>query len=311
MKKSKMGKKDQKWEAHYQSLVRFVKREGHARVPARHEEDSFRLGRWVLRQRQAKDELSKHRMKSLENVKGWYWSGQMAKWDRACALLDGFIKREGHARVPKLHIEGEFKLGVWVMHQREKYRRGALAKDRERYLNKVRGWDWYGKPNKLPEASVSEVAEGCWSVLFGRGLVAETSAFHLCVSGLYDLGLIRSNHAHSNSPLATYVKKGIKEAKKQGFLDTPKRKFVRAVLANAKDYTVDDWFLCVVNGADEEPVDKDTAIQNSLNWAVENFGLGSNRIRKNTAAYKNLEKAITSAVKKKELKRVGRKLVRA
>ena len=141
MRKKQLGRKDQKWEDHYQSLLRFIKREGHARVPARHEEDGFRLGRWVLRQRQAKAELNANRLKALETLDGWYWSGQVAKWDRACGLLDQFIEREGHARVPKLHIEDDFKLGVWVMHQREKYRRGALAKDRQKYLNKVQGWD--------------------------------------------------------------------------------------------------------------------------------------------------------------------------
>lgn len=304
-------KKDRKWQEHFECLQRFVAREGHCRVPARHEEDGFRLGRWVLRQRQAKEELSSDRLKGLENLEGWYWSGQEAKWDRACVLLDQFIEREGHARVPKLHIEDGFKLGVWVMHQREKYRRGALSRDRQKYLNKIRGWDWYGKPNKLPESDITEVAEAIWGILFGRGLIPESNAFHQCVAGLYEAGLIRSNHAHGNSPLATFVKKGMREAISRGYLDRPKRKYIRAILADANDYTVDDWQICLVNALDSEPVEKEDAIQAALTWAQQNFGLEDKPIRKNSATWNNLNKAIAAAVKAKELVRHGQSKISA
>ncbi|MDJ0763977.1 MAG: helicase associated domain-containing protein [Myxococcota bacterium] len=311
MQKRTYSKKDQKWQEHYDCLLKFVEREGHCRVPARHEEDGFRLGRWVLRQRQAKDELPPDRLKALGNLDGWYWSGQEAKWDRACDLLNQFIEREGHARVPKLHIEGDFKLGVWVMHQREKYRRGALSRERQKYLNKIPGWDWYGKPNKLPDADLGEVAEAIWGILFGRGPILESSAFHQCVTGLYDAGLIRSNHAHRNSPLATFVKKGIREAITQGYLDRPRRKYIRAVLAKANDYTVDDWHLCLANGLDREPLGKEDAILAAATWAEQNLGLDPKTLKNGSEAWKKVEKAIGVAVKANDLVRVGRAQVAA
>ncbi|MCP4605182.1 MAG: hypothetical protein GY847_32475 [Proteobacteria bacterium] len=68
-----------RWEESYQYLLTFVKREGHARVPHNHVEDSYKLGRWVTRLRTRKDKLSAERKSILEQLPGWVWNAKRIK----------------------------------------------------------------------------------------------------------------------------------------------------------------------------------------------------------------------------------------
>jgi hypothetical protein len=43
----------ERWDRGYAALVRFVEREGHAKVPRNHVEDGAMLGRWVSYQRRS------------------------------------------------------------------------------------------------------------------------------------------------------------------------------------------------------------------------------------------------------------------
>ena len=133
------------WEFWFGLLERFVEREGHARVPHRHEEDGFNLGSWVDNQRYArkghrKVEPEGHRR--LDALPGWTWEPSEAQWEEGFARLKGFVAREGHARVPRGHTEDGFRLGVWVSKQRQAYGRGKLSADRQRWLEELPGWVW-------------------------------------------------------------------------------------------------------------------------------------------------------------------------
>ncbi len=64
-----------RWEEGVAKLLRFVEREGHARVLRFHLEDGFKLGHWVSRQRDlfTSGRLSDERRQRLEAVPGWVW----------------------------------------------------------------------------------------------------------------------------------------------------------------------------------------------------------------------------------------------
>jgi hypothetical protein len=65
------------WNEGYQRLLRFVTENGHARVPASHQDDDgFRLGQWVSGQRSAhaKGTLSAERRHKFEKLPGWSWT---------------------------------------------------------------------------------------------------------------------------------------------------------------------------------------------------------------------------------------------
>jgi len=60
----------------FEYLYRFVDREGHARVPFLHNEDGYRLDRWVKSQRirHARGQLGGDRVARLEALPGWVWN---------------------------------------------------------------------------------------------------------------------------------------------------------------------------------------------------------------------------------------------
>jgi very-short-patch-repair endonuclease len=67
-----------RWEQHFDALVEFARREGHARVPSGHVEGSLKLGLWVIKQRQGwrLGSLSSDRQGRLAAVPGWVWAAK-------------------------------------------------------------------------------------------------------------------------------------------------------------------------------------------------------------------------------------------
>jgi Helicase associated domain len=55
------------------ALRSFVRRTGHARVPAAHVEGGVRLGAWVGHLRHRKSELTQERIRTLSSFPGWAW----------------------------------------------------------------------------------------------------------------------------------------------------------------------------------------------------------------------------------------------
>ena len=132
--------KHEQWERSLKYLLRFVRREGHAAVPKSHVEKDLRLGEWVQSQRGRRFKMPVERLKKLENLPGWIWSVNDARWGKAYSHLLRFVEREGHAHVPKGHIEDGFRLGQWVIVRR--HRRHQLPEEREKALENLPGWVW-------------------------------------------------------------------------------------------------------------------------------------------------------------------------
>jgi Helicase associated domain len=132
------------WESGFAALRRFADREGHPQVPKRHVEDGFRLGMWLSGQRSsyAKGRMSPDRVRRFEQIPRWVWDIKQAAWEENFAALQRFVAREGHAQVPTHHIESKLRLGKWVSHQRQHYKRRTLDPQRARRLLTTPGWAW-------------------------------------------------------------------------------------------------------------------------------------------------------------------------
>jgi hypothetical protein len=102
-----------KWEEAFRHLQIYHAREGHCRVPVTHLEIRYRLGPWVSYQRLNREELTDDRCQRLDDL-GFVWDILTERWEEAFSYLQDFHARAGHARVPKNHTEGGFKLGGWV-----------------------------------------------------------------------------------------------------------------------------------------------------------------------------------------------------
>jgi len=133
------------WDQSFSLLEAYVVREGHTRVPYSHMEDSYRLGAWVSGQRRARQrgQLSAERQQRLEELPGWTWKiTSRWPWDQSFLLLKAYVRRYGHADVPRVHLEGERKLGAWVSQQRRDKRLGQLSGERQQRLEGLPGWAW-------------------------------------------------------------------------------------------------------------------------------------------------------------------------
>jgi superfamily II DNA or RNA helicase len=143
------------WSYWYELLTRFAAREGHALVPTDHIEGSVYLGRWVSGQRRLhkREQLGDDRVNLLEAVPGWSWNVIAPRWDRNFVVLEQFVAREGHARVPKDYVIGSLRLGEWVANQRVK--RTPQSSERKAKLEALPGWSW-------------NIVEGRWNEMFER-----------------------------------------------------------------------------------------------------------------------------------------------
>jgi hypothetical protein len=111
-----------------------------------HEEASIKLGSWVGRQRMIKDTLSAERRKRLEKI-GFVWDRRYHQWEEGFDALLKFKSREGHCRVPKPQIEGDFNLGFWVSTQRSDRN---LSPDQRQRLDAI-GFAWNAYDQKKEE----------------------------------------------------------------------------------------------------------------------------------------------------------------
>ena len=126
------------WERGFAALEKFKAREGHCRAPQGHVEGEFKLGSWVGSQRNAERAMPSERRQQLEAI-GFEWDPHSTDWDRGLAALEKFKAREGHCGVPQVHVEGTFKLGSWVSHQRR--RRDTMPAERRQRLEAI-GFEW-------------------------------------------------------------------------------------------------------------------------------------------------------------------------
>ena len=126
------------WEEAFRKLEEFRESEGHCRVPQRHLAGEVGLGAWVSLQRQKKHKLSKEHVSRLDRL-GFSWDPRTDQWENAFALLQDYLKNEGHCNVPpNVTIDG-VRLGAWVSTQRQI--KSELTPDRIKRLDSL-GFSW-------------------------------------------------------------------------------------------------------------------------------------------------------------------------
>jgi superfamily II DNA or RNA helicase len=65
-----------------------------------------------------------------------------ASWEFSFGVLEQFVERHGHTRVPRFYVDDGFKLGGWVHSQRRSNAEGTLDTGRQRRLQDLPGWTW-------------------------------------------------------------------------------------------------------------------------------------------------------------------------
>ena len=143
-----------RWEGHFEKLVQFKELHGHCQVPSNYSADDVNLGTWVHNQRQRYRQylagkyspMTQERIDQLNSV-GFDWGTANTGWEGHFQKLVQFKESHGHCRVPYNHSVDDVKLGIWVMDQRQCYRKNLkgrnspMSQERIDQLNSV-GFDW-------------------------------------------------------------------------------------------------------------------------------------------------------------------------
>jgi superfamily II DNA or RNA helicase len=145
--------KTDKWFEGLAVLKEYVKREGHASVPAKHKEGTFTLGVWVRTQKYSYTaqtygkKLSQEKIILLEAVPGWSWDNELDKsWETGFQCLKKFNEIYGHVKVPARYVLDDYNLGIWLSGQKNAFKKGSLSTERVQQLEQFP--DWANDPKK-------------------------------------------------------------------------------------------------------------------------------------------------------------------
>ena len=159
------------------------------------------------------------------------------------------------------------------------------------------------------EADPSVQAEMVWEALFGLGLlrkddVVRTAAVELRARKRLDFGRL-----DSAGPIHAAIAKAIARGIREGLLDRPRYKFVRAIQQDAKSYAVSLWKKCLLNSLDDNVTRREDAVRHAASWAVENLGLGHQNLRSGGRVDRGLRKAIAQCLREGSLRQHGRDMI--
>jgi predicted helicase len=138
-----LSARDAKWEANRQEALKYAIENGHANIPQDYTVGDLNVGSWVTTQRVNKEKLGPVRIALLEEIHGWTWDGQLAKWMEMFDRLRAFEKEHGHTSVPRDYPDT--KLISWLKVQRKRYRDGILGDERIKLLEILKTWEWEPK----------------------------------------------------------------------------------------------------------------------------------------------------------------------
>ena len=126
------------WERGFSGLLSFRAREGHCRVPQKHLEDGYSLGRWVGDQRKAIGTMPPERKKRLDDI-GFEWDPSPQIGRKGLHRCSVSKLARGIVSFPNKYVEGDYRLGAWVQRQRTFV--DKMPSERKQQLDSI-GFAW-------------------------------------------------------------------------------------------------------------------------------------------------------------------------
>ncbi len=166
-----------------------------------------------------------------------------------------------------------------------------------------------GEPGLLQVSREAQL-EWVFEILFGRGALDRDEAVGQALDALILLGLADEEDETKKAAARAAVERTIDVGLKQGRFDKPKRGQIRAIRTDAKEYSSEDWTLCLMNALDQEPTDRDAALRFAAYWAASHTGLAFVRLQRGGSILTGLDGALESALQRGRFLDVGGGCVR-
>ena len=141
---------NKKWNEKCDKIAKFV--ECNKRLPAAASinEIERNLGIWIQTQRKSKlkNKISSDRIKSVEEIPGWFWGKKMSSnetWIETCNNVIDFVKHNNHFPRVRSSNKTEKKLGCWCRYQRsikKNKSKGIITTEKIKLLESIPGWFW-------------------------------------------------------------------------------------------------------------------------------------------------------------------------
>lgn len=132
--------KERAWMNYYKYAEKYYSEKGNLRVHLKYEtQGGVKLGAWISSQRELymKGKLKQEQIKMLEMI-GMEWNRFQSDWDNAFSNAESYYKKHGNVNVNSVFVtDDEFKLGVWINSQRNKYRNNKLTPEQIRKLEGI------------------------------------------------------------------------------------------------------------------------------------------------------------------------------
>jgi hypothetical protein len=137
-----------------------------------------------------------------------------------------------------------------------------------------------------------------FEVLFGEGPLGKEEAIRRLIDAFVLLGLASEDSTKRGSPMRAAVEQILEAGVEQGRFDKPKRGQYRAIRPDPREYSSDDWIMCLTNALDQSPTEREAALRFAAYWAASNTGLAFSRLQRGGAILGGLDAALELALQR-------------
>ena len=150
----------------------------------------------------------------------------------------------------------------------------------------------------ISRLSLSEQVTWAFEVLFGEGPLTKEAAVRQVADAFVALGLAGEDAQKRGSAVRQVIEQILDAGVDQGRFDKPKRGWVRAIRPDPRDYSSDDWIMCLTSALDQSPTEREAALRFAAYWAASNTGLSFSRLQRGGAILGGLDAALELALQR-------------
>ena len=128
----------EQWERNYLEAMHYYNEHGDLYVDLRYmTESGFKLGYWVSRLRQKKEDMSAEQIARLDAI-GMVWDTEQYRFDQGYSYAKKYYDKHGNLTAAVTYVTDDgFKLGAWLEQKRRQYHKGTLKEENIKKLETI------------------------------------------------------------------------------------------------------------------------------------------------------------------------------